>query len=422
MGRRRGQREGWLRRDSGSWLLTYRDYSKQPPRQTVTIGPCKGLDALTKKQAQRFAWDHFLAPLDNTVRTPWSTMTLAQFWERHYEGHLDRKRKFATQSQYKSLWRTWIKPTLGNVRLFELKPLQVDVAINAAIRAGKGTATARHVRKVLSATLEHARTLQMFTGDNPALAVEVEVGAPSRKRRALSVEQCRLWLAVAEDIARDPKDKGSVPRPMRTMSLLGLCCSLGVSEQLGLRWENLNLTEGPLLINGEILEPLSVAIREHCYHGRTGTLKHGHRRRLIPLPKALVESLAALQSASLFKGPEDVVFAGKEGKPIWGDTLQARTMKPLAEEIGLKWLSWHVLRHTCATLTKTFGMIEPDRQVLMGHAPQTMTDRYTHEDWERMRASVEKIAAEITSKPKKEMSEEYIDSELAHDFRLARGA
>src|SRR6185312_11926198 len=94
MGRRRGQRMGWLRKRSGSWLLTFRDYSRNPPRRTETVGPCEGPGALTKKQAQRFAWDHFLAPLDNTVRTPWSTLTLGQFWDRFYKSHLEKKRKF----------------------------------------------------------------------------------------------------------------------------------------------------------------------------------------------------------------------------------------------------------------------------------------------------------------------------------------
>lgn len=399
MGRRRGQREGWLRRRSGTWLLTYRDYSKNPPRVTESIGPCSGPGALTKKQAQRFAWDHFLAPLDNAVRTPWSTLTLGQFWERFYVNHLEKKRKFATQSQYKSLWKTWIEPTLGTVRLFELKPLQIEANLNAAIAKEKGTSTVKHIRKVISAVVEHARTLQMFTGDNPAQAIESPEGLPLRKKRAMSVEQCRAWLAVARDLPRDPKDAQSVSRPIRTMSLLGICCSLGTSEQLGLRWEHLNLTDEAVLLDGEVLGPRSASIREHSYHGRKGTLKHGHRRRDVPLPAMLVKQLQLLRDSSQASG-EEPVFAGAGGKPIWADTLQARTMKPLAKTIGLDWISWHIFRHTCATLTKTFGMLEPDRQSLMGHAPRNMTESYTHEDFERMREVIEIIAAQVTMAPK----------------------
>ncbi|MBZ5678128.1 MAG: hypothetical protein LAP61_28110 [Acidobacteriia bacterium] len=51
----------------------------------------------------------------------------------------------------------------------------------------------------------------------------------------MTIEQCRLWLATVSDEPVDSKDWRSDIKPMRTMSLLGLCCSMGVSEQLGLR-------------------------------------------------------------------------------------------------------------------------------------------------------------------------------------------
>jgi len=203
------------------------------------------------------------------------------------------------------------------------------------------------------------------------------------------------------------------------MSLLGICCSLGTSEQLGLKWEHLNLTDEAMLLDGEVLEPRCASIREHSYHGRKGTLKHGHRRRDVPLPKILVEQLANLRRLTLYAGPEDPVFAGADGKPIWADTLQTRTMKPLAKTVGLEWISWHIFRHTCATLTKTFGMLEPDRQALMGHAPRNMTERYTHEDFERMRAVIGKIAEQVTMKPKQK---DDFDSQAAHSQRLAETA
>jgi hypothetical protein len=69
---------------------------------------------LTETQAERFAWDHYLAPLDNATVKPFSTVTLEQFWDQRYLPHLNRKKKYATQSQYKSLWKRWIKPGLGN--------------------------------------------------------------------------------------------------------------------------------------------------------------------------------------------------------------------------------------------------------------------------------------------------------------------
>ena len=82
MARRRGQRDGWLHEKNGTWLLTYRVYRwdaekrrSVPARPTVSIGPAEGPGKLTWKQAERFAWDHFLSKIDNTAIHPKSTMS-----------------------------------------------------------------------------------------------------------------------------------------------------------------------------------------------------------------------------------------------------------------------------------------------------------------------------------------------------------
>lgn len=416
MARRRSQRSGWLRPKSGSWLLTYRNYIWDPEahvtkavRVTVTIGPAPDPPErrakegeLTEKQAERFAWEHYLAPLDNATIKPFSTQTLAQFWDTKYKSHLERKKKYATQSQYKSLWKVWIEPFIGHVRLFELKPDQVDGIVEKALASKKGTSTVKHIKKVVSAVIEHARKLQMFTGENPAQLIELPAPVPVRRRHAMDVEQCRQFLELAKDEPADPKDHRSDIKPLRTMSLLGICCSLGVSEQLGLQWKHVNLSDQPVIVEGENVEPFSMAIRAHSYHGRTGSLKTGNRRRNIPLPRILIDALAEVRKQSQWTGPDDPVFAGVSGKPIWVDNLVKRELKPLAEKLGMPWMSPHCWRHTCASLTKTFGMLDVDRRTLMGHADQFQTDRYTSSDWERMRVGIEQVAAEITKPPKGE--------------------
>lgn len=412
MARRRGQRTGFLRAKSGTWLLTYRSYiwdpesrKSVPKRKTVSIGPAPDPPErrakngeLTEKQAERFAWEHYLAPLDNATRKPFSTVTLEQFWEKTYKVHLERKRKYATQSQYKSLWMVWIKPVIGCVRLYELSPVQVDAVLSKAIAAKKGTSTTRHIKKVISSMIEHARALQQFSGENPAQLVELPEHVPVRRPRAMTVEQCKQWFAAAADIPADPKDRRSTIKPLRTMSLLGVCCALGVSEQLGLEWRHVNLTDEPVIVDGETIEAKSAAIRAHSYHGRGGSLKTGNRRRMVPLPKVLVDAIEDLRRQSKWMGPGDPVFASVNGKPIWGDSLAENYLKPLAKELGMPWLSWHLFRHTCATLTKSIGMLDVDRRTLMGHSDQNMTDRYTHEDWDRMREMVEKLASGVTTK------------------------
>lgn len=64
---------------------------------------------------------------------------------------------------------------------------------------------------------------------------------------------------------------------------------------------------------------------------------------------------------------------------------------------GAPWVTWHVLRHTCATLSDQAGLTVAEKQKLLGHATAAMSTHYTHPDMERMRLAWETV----TGKPGK---------------------
>jgi integrase len=363
---------------------------------TVTIGPSEGSEKLSKKQAERFAYEHYLKPLDTSVVRPLSTMTVGQYWDQKYEPALRKSKKHATQIQYVSLWKQWLKPAVEKIRLFELRPEHIDQSISGALRAGKSTATAKHIRKVASAIWSHAKRMQCASGDNPAQAVEQITVEPVRKIRPLTAEQCRRYLAA-------------LPEPAQTMCLMSVAVSMNVSELLGLEEDHLNFSDQwkPIGI-GDAVPPHHIAVRRHRYIGRGGTLKTGKRKRNLPMPPHIEQALARLIMQNRNRGPESPVFQTREGTAQWADNLASRVLKKTAAEIGLHPVSWHVLRHTHATLTKSVGMSDYDRMQLMGHGSVDMTDRYTHEDRERVRAGVDAVMRmifaddfdqQLTSKP-----------------------
>ena len=68
---------------------------------------------------------------------------------------------------------------------------------------------------------------------------------------------------------------------------------------------------------------------------------------------ALQAALAALKLRSRFNSPDDPVFANQAGKPISDNNVVKRVFAKLPVE--LSWVTWHVFRHTHATLTKMLG-------------------------------------------------------------------
>ncbi|MCB1021013.1 MAG: tyrosine-type recombinase/integrase, partial [Acidobacteria bacterium] len=220
-----------------------------------------------------------------------------------------------------------------------------------------------------------------YHGENPAWGVRL----PEMKRRelhALNFEQARQVLA-------------RLPNPAKEMALLSMTASLNVGEMLALRWKRVNLTSDPTVSEGELLPPYSLAVRENYYDGVFGSVKASTRRRIVPLPPMVVETLAAHRASSLHPNPDDIVFCSRNGKPKNERNLLRRALKPAGEALGMPWLSWHVFRRTHATFGEQIGMALSDRQAQMGHSGPRMTLHYTQSDLSRRRGSVDAIAERL---------------------------
>jgi integrase len=147
-----------------------------------------------------------------------------------------------------------------------------------------------------------------------------------------------------------------------------------------------------MIAGSEALEPHIVAVRENYYRGKLGSVKAKSRNRNLPLGRSAVEALLSLRAESKFIGPEDLVFSSSKGTPLNENNLLRRVLKPAGRKLGIPWLSWHVFRHTHATLGEQIGMALSDRQAQMGHGDVRMTLHYTHADLERRRLAIEAMS------------------------------
>jgi integrase len=76
---------------------------------------------------------------------------------------------------------------------------------------------------------------------------------------------------------------------------------------------------------------------------------------------------------------QDLVFAGEGGNPINPSNLRNRSFKPLLERAGLPRITFHDLRHTCASLLFQRNVHPKFVQELLGHASVAITlDTYSH--------------------------------------------
>ncbi|MFG3697831.1 tyrosine recombinase XerC [Micromonospora sp. NPDC047620] len=99
-----------------------------------------------------------------------------------------------------------------------------------------------------------------------------------------------------------------------------------------------------------------------------GTPKN-HQRRSVPIPRFLVDELAAHVAG---KRRNEMVFTAPNGGPLRNTNFRTRVFGPAAASVGLAGLTPHDLRLTAASLAVAAGANVKAVQRMLGHASASM--------------------------------------------------
>lgn len=167
---------------------------------------------------------------------------------------------------------------------------------------------------------------------------------------------------------------------LEALYVLAITTGMRQGELLALRWEDINLERRTLQVRRTL-----AAIKDGVAVYRSP--KSG-RGRSIKLSGTAVEALRLHRTA---QGEErtwvndrwedhGLVFSDAFGRPLRRWTLCRRSFEPLLERAGLLGaITFHALRHTCATLMLAGGVHVKVVQEMLGHADVALTlNVYSH--------------------------------------------
>jgi len=93
-----------------------------------------------------------------------------------YIAHLtDHGRSAATTRRYEQLWRTWLEPAIGNLIPHQLRPEDIEAALEAMAAAGQSRRSIHQAAVVLNTAYAWAARQRIATG-NPVLRCELPDG------------------------------------------------------------------------------------------------------------------------------------------------------------------------------------------------------------------------------------------------------
>ncbi|MCZ2525998.1 tyrosine-type recombinase/integrase [Streptomyces sp. NPDC059506] len=324
-------------------------------------------------RARKFAygktWDecdrkrHELLARDrNGIPTPTRSAKLSEWLPYWLEQVVRPRRKLSTYDKYESHVRLYLVPLLGSKRLESLGVADVRRFLTA-VEKRTTPATAKESHRVLRTALSAACREELITRN---VAKLVEPPRPrSRELSPWSLDETLTFLAAART------------DPLYAAFVLAIAMGLRRGEIVGLRWENIDLENRVLAVQGQTQRRRGVLYDDD---------PKGRRRRVVPLPAMCVAPLrwhrmrqaAARERAGAAWQESGYVFTTRTGRPVEPRNLY-RSFTRVAENAGLRVIRLHDARHGCATLLTAAGVAPRVVMEILGHSQISITmDVYTH--------------------------------------------
>jgi integrase len=233
-------------------------------------------------------------------------------------------------------------PVFGEKRLDEISARDVEAYKAAKLKQGLAPKSVNNQLAVLGRMLRIARRWELLDRVPEIVLLHL----PPQKFDFLDFGEADRLIAGAD----------SRWRPMITLALR---TGLRLGELRALRWEDVDLVTGRLVV------------RRAAWKSDIGTPKSG-RSREVPLSD---QAVSALKGHRHLKG--NFVFCTDEGTLLTAESCKWPVWRA-CRRAGIRRIGWHVLRHTFASHLAMKGAPLKAVQELLGHADIKMTMRYAH--------------------------------------------
>lgn len=333
-----------IRRPDGRWRARYRDPEGREHARHFT----RKADA-----------EHWLATVQADIaRGGYLDPAAARITFKEYaEGWRGQQpHRPGTARLYERTLRLHVYPVIGGRQLGALRRSDIQGLVAGMIGSGYMPKTIENVVRLIRAAL------------NAAVDDGILATSPHRKVTRPAVEH-RYVVPLPLDGVRRAADAIS-PR-MRALVLVSVGTGLRQGEALGLTVDRVNLLRREVTVDRQLVKVVGKP-------PTLGPLKTASSRRVVPLPTFVVEALAA-HLAEYTPGRDGLVFCGAEGQPIARAWLHRAWRKAIAEAGLPSDTTWHLLRHTYASILIDGGESVTVVARRLGHANPSETLRtYSH--------------------------------------------
>ena len=298
-------------------------------------------------------------------------LTLKQYAEQVFMPRITVSGSENTRDSYQRNLNNWIYPAMGDLRLPDITPSEIEALLLSMQSAGKANGTVVKVYIILSGLFKLAyRTDQIDKNpmekiDRPKPRKDEIVASGAE---AYTPDELRIILKALE----------REPLKWRVLVLLLIDTGIRRGECCALRWENIDFATNQITIAGNL-----------CYTAAKGVYldtPKNRKSRCIDIDPAISAMLRELRQEQSHHAISPYVFS-QDGKaePMHPHS-PTRHLKKFSERSDIPDLHPHKLRHSFASVAITHGADVASVSEKLGHSDKAITLRmYTHANEESMR-------------------------------------
>ena len=271
-----------------------------------------------------------------------ANMTFSELFEEYYQPHIENKDKKSTYNREVHLYKKWLKPVLGGVKLNLISRISLIRVLQPMEKKGLSTRSKNYAIALTRQVFNFAIKNELFAGENPATKYGMLKKDDNRRMRFLTDTELNDLLAEIKKHSYN----------IYLMALISADCGLRAGEIFKLTWADISLEEKMLFLRDT---------------------KNG-KNRYAYMTNRVFEEFSNLQRQE----GNQFIFQSKNGNKI---EHVSRTFERAVKALGLnngitdrrQKVVFHSLRHTFASrlVQKRVSLYEVKE--LLGHSDIAMT-------------------------------------------------
>lgn len=293
-----------------------------------------------------------------------SKMTFKELFDIWYEEHVEVNCAYQTKETYERNARLHLLPRIGDLKIVDIKPKDVNALYNDLKKEGYGKSLFNQVRNLLKSCLSYAVFPLEIIESNACDNVKSPKMEPAKKpKEIITPEKLSVILEASTRVYM-----------FSSIAIILFNTGMRIGELLGLQWDDIDFTEKIIHIRHSLLT-------KNCNEYELEVPKTPGSVRDIyfnedvekELKKIKIEQMENRLKYGKFyiQNDDDLVFTRKSGKFMSDTTLQ-NAARRVSKKVDIDF-SLHTFRHSHATMMLEAGATMKDVQIRLGHASIEIT-------------------------------------------------